>query len=613
MKYNIEFEPVGRRGECPSGKSLLDCARQLGVDLVNVCGGRGKCKKCKIQVLKGTVSAATTDEKDAFSLQELKKGWRLACCAYPTGHCVIHVPSESMTTVQRIQLEGQGSVVETDPAVKVCRLQLSEPSFSDLRSDSTRLTETLEKQNNLVCEKTDIEVLRDLSPRLRLYGWKAKVSVNNGEVIDVGPQDSFKLGLAVDFGTTKLAGYLVNLENGNTVAAKGIINPQLSYGEDITTRMSNAIKSADDAKLIQKLAEEGVNQLATELCNRENAKTEDIVDAVIAGNTAMHHLLLGLPLKQLAYAPFLPVVSEPLDIKARSMGLHLAPGAYVHIFPNIAGFVGADHVAMLLAIDADRLKKPTIALDIGTNTEISLIKNGEITSVSCASGPAFEGGHIKFGMRAATGAIERLRIEGGKIEYQTMGSSSPVGICGSGIIDAIAQGYLAGIIDEGGRIISGKPLVITQPDGLEIVLADKKDGTGSVAMTQADIRVIQLAKAAVRTGIQVLLDSAGCVEEEVEQIIIAGAFGTYIDVSSAITIGMLPSLPLNRFKQVGNAAGAGARMALISNKKRNEARKLALKASYIEMATAPGFNEDFIQANYLGEYRIKKGRREKIT
>jgi uncharacterized 2Fe-2S/4Fe-4S cluster protein (DUF4445 family) len=332
------------------------------------------------------------------------------------------------------------------------------------------------------------------------------------------------------------------------------------------------------------------------------------------GNTAMHHLFLRLPVRQLALSPFVPAVSRALEVKAGELGLNIAPGAYVHLLPNIAGFVGADHVSMLLATDAWQVKETTVALDIGTNTEVSLICKGKIVATSCASGPAFEGGHIKYGMRAADGAIERLRIDGDKIQYQTINGAPPVGICGSGILDSLSQLYLAGAIDESGRLVKSHRRVRRSKGQLEFILVSTKERKGkpAITITQHDIRELQLAKAAIRTGIQVLLETSGCAEDEIKQVIIAGAFGTYINVASAVAIGMLPSLPLNRFRQVGNAAGMGAKLALISLKSRVKAETAASKVSYIELASAPQFERNFIQANYLGRYRIIDGRREKI-
>jgi len=303
-----------------------------------------------------------------------------------------------------------------------------------------------------------------------------------------------------------------------------------------------------------------------------------------------------------------------MDIKARDLGLKIAPGAYTHLLPNIAGFVGADHTSMLLATEAWRAEGVLLAIDIGTNTEVSLIDGGWITSVSCASGPAFEGGHIKDGMRAARGAIERLRLVSDDIQYQTIEGAPPVGLCGSGILDAMAQLYLAGIIEESGRMVEGHPRLRRGKQREFVLVSEEERGDKpAIVITQQDVRELQLAKAAIRTGIQVLLETNRRTDEEIGQVVIAGAFGSYIDVASAITIGMLPALPLDRFRQVGNAAGMGAKLALISRHKRAEAQALASRVNYIELASAPDFMHTFVQAGSLGKYRMVHGKRKEIS
>ncbi|MDD5700883.1 MAG: ASKHA domain-containing protein [Dehalococcoidales bacterium] len=355
-----------------------------------------------------------------------------------------------------------------------------------------------------------------------------------------------------------------------------------------------------------------LDRLAGELCSETGASAEEIVDAVIVGNTAIHHLTLGLPVQPLAYPPFSAAVQDALDIKARDIGLHLSPGAYVHVMPNIAGFVGADHISMLAAVDALAFDELTLAIDVGTNTEVSLIDKDAIYSVSCASGPAFEGGHIACGMRAASGAIERLRFEGSDVQYQTINGETPVGICGSGIIDVVAQLYDSGILDESGRMLTDRPGVRINKEQREFVIYAGQEDNPAVVVTQKDVREVQLGKSAIRAGIQVLLETAGCLEEDIRQVLIAGAFGTYIDVGNAVILGMLPAIPLERFRQIGNAAGLGARQSLLSLKKREMEQAIARRVHYIELAGTPSFNKTFIQAQYLGKYRLKSGRREKI-
>ena len=611
----IDFEPVGRRGECQKNESILACARRLGVGISSVCGGKGTCHACKVHVLRGAVSKPTPNEYEAFTSQELNEGWRLACQTYPTSNGKLLVPAESMTTPQRLQVEGLEIRVSPEPAVRAYRLQLVAPSLSSAQADADRLLKVLNQRHKLRCQRVDIDVLRALSDHLRSWGWGCQAVVRNDEVIALLSPQSRQLGLAIDLGTTKVAGYLVDLSDGRTLAAKGVMNPQISYGEDIISRINRVIRSPDEGVPLHKLAVEAINELCADLCAEASANTEEIVEAVVVGNTAMHHLFLNLPVKQLALSPFVPAVSRAVEVKARDLGLGIAPGAYVHLLPNIAGFVGADHVAMLLATEVGQVEGPIVALDIGTNTEISLVNNGEITTVSCASGPAFEGGHIKYGMRAATGAIERLRITNDVIQYQTIDEAPPIGICGSGILDALAHLYLAKVIDESGRIVNNHPRVRNYKGQREFVLISKEErgGQPAITITGHDVRELQLAKAAIRTGIQVLLEASGCAEGDIKQVIIAGAFGTYIDVASAVTIGMLPPLPLSCFHQVGNAAGMGAKLALISLAKRAEAQAIASKVKYIELASIPNFGQTFIQASYLGQYRIRDGTREKLS
>jgi len=610
----VDFEPVGRRGECQRTEPLLACARRLGVGISSVCGGKGTCHSCRVQVLSGTVSKPTSNEREVFSPQELKADWHLACQTYPISDVKIAVPPESMTTPQRLQVEGLEIKVHPQPPVRVYRLPLAPPSLSSPQADADRLLEALNGQHQLHCTEVNIGALRTISAQLRSWGWECQAVVRDREVIAIIPPSSRQLGLAIDLGTTKIAGYLVSMSDGQTLAARGVMNPQISYGEDIISRMSAVIHSPDNALAIQQAAVKAINELSAELCAEASAKTEEIVEAVVVGNTTMHHLFLRLPVSQLALSPFVPAISQALEVRAEELGLAIAPGAYVHMLPNIAGFVGADHVAVLLATEALRAKGPIVTLDIGTNTEVSLIYNGNITATSCASGPAFEGGHIKDGMRAATGAIERVRIVGDSVQYQTIGEAPPVGICGSGILDSLSQLYLAKVIDEGGRITGKHPRIRADKGQHEFVLVSEEERRGqpAIVITQQDVRELQLAKAAIRTGIQVLLEANGCPEKKIKQVTIAGAFGTYIDVSSAVTTGMLPSLPLNRFRQVGNAAGMGAKLALVSVKHRAEAQALASRVKYIELASVPNFDQNFIQTSYLGQYRIIDGKREAI-
>jgi uncharacterized 2Fe-2S/4Fe-4S cluster protein (DUF4445 family) len=427
------------------------------------------------------------------------------------------------------------------------------------------------------------------------------------EVIGFLAPEASPLGLAIDLGTTKIAAYLVDLASSRTLGSRGLMNPQIAYGEDVIARITLAEQDEAKRLLLRQLVVGALNEAASELCAQVHSNPSQIVDVVVVGNTAMHHLFLGLPVRQLALAPYVPAVASALDVRARDLGLHSAAGAYVHLLPNVAGYVGADHVAMLLATQIEEQPGIALAIDIGTNTEICLADNGVLTSTSCASGPAFEGAHIRHGMRAASGAIERLRLVEDTIEYQTIGGVSPVGLCGSGIVDTMAQLFLAGVLDRQGRM-HDHPRV-REVDGVrEFVLVDeptllgasgRDPARGAIVFTQQDVRQLQLAKGAMRTGIEILLASSGRKMEEIESVIIAGAFGSYIDVANAITIGLLPRLPLERFHQVGNAAGMGAKLALVSRAKRETARALASRIGYIELAAHPLFTTTFAQAMLL--------------
>ena len=405
------------------------------------------------------------------------------------------------------------------------------------------------------------------------------------------------LGLAVDIGTTKVAAYLVNLHSGEVLASKGVMNPQISYGEDLISRIVAAGKSEAGSEKLQSILIEGLNKLVHELCEESSHASDEIVEAVVVGNTVIHHLFLGLPVQQLGVSPYTPVVDTAVDVKAREVGLEINPGGYVHLLPNIAGYVGADHVAMLLATRLDNAAETTLAIDIGTNTEICLNHKGKMTSVSCASGPAFEGAHIKHGMRAAPGAIEYVQIENNAVKIQTIGGVPPVGICGSGLLDAVAQMRLNGIVDTSGRM-GEHPLKRGDGPAKEFVLAGRPD-LDPIMISQKDVRELQLAKAAIRVGIMALTENAGIDEQDIQKVVIAGAFGTFIDIKSAITIGMLPDLPLDRFQQVGNAAGTGARLALISKEERARADLLADKVGYIELASMRNFSTCFAEATFL--------------
>jgi len=591
----IAFQPLGRQGQLPSGITLLEAARELGVGLSALCGGVGVCGSCRVVAPPeslAALSAPTATEMQELGAEELARGVRLACQARVLADAHILVPPQSLTASQRTQVEGRQTPVALDPPLQVIDVALEPASLEDLRSDGARLRDGLGRPLRF-----DLEVLRVAPPQLRGWDWRARAVLRGDEVAALLAPQTPALGLAVDLGTTKLAGYLLNLESGETLATAGAMNPQLAYGEDVMARIAYALQEPDGTQRLQQAAAEGIGDLIDRLCAEAAAQPAQVVEAVVVGNTAMHHLFLGLPTAPLGLAPYVAVESDPIEVRAREVGLGLAAGAAVHLLPNIAGFVGADHVAALLAARLDEATAPTLLLDIGTNTEICLAANGRLLSCSTASGPAFEGAHIRFGMRAAPGAIERVRLIDNQVLWETVEGQPPVGICGSGILDAVAQLRQAGVIDRRGKMA---PVGRVQQGehGPEFVLVSAQDsGLGrEITISRQDVGEIQLAKAAMATGWQLLLEETGVREPELDRVVVAGAFGTYIDVEQAILIGMLPDIPQDRFDQVGNVAGTGARMALVSRAERERAACIARRVEYIEMTVHPDFQSRFTRA-----------------
>jgi len=606
IDYTINFQPVGRRIIVKKGQSLLNAAQDGGIALASICGGVGICDSCKIRLINGILTEPSLEEKALYSNNELEFGFRLACQSYPLSDLTIEIPPESLTAPQRLQVEGSTQTVELDPPVVPIELVIPEPTITDLRADTTRVMDSLIYKGIKQPIEINFPLLDSFSPLLRSNNWHVTMAMRKSSVIAVLPVGSQLLGLAVDVGTTKLAAYLCDLGTGAILAKTGAMNPQTAFGEDVISRISYADNVSNGNKILQTRLIDTLNQVIEELCsvarnNNPSISPDHIVEAVVVGNTAMHHLFAGLPVHQLGIAPYVPSVSEPMDLVASYIGLKISHGAKIHLPSNIAGYVGADHVAMLLSTGLSSTTKTTIALDIGTNTEITLLHNNQMLSCSCASGPAFEGAHIQAGMRAAPGAIERVQIIQGELRTQTIDNIDPIGICGSGILDAIACMRQIGVIDHRGSFTSAHPSVRQNDKKREFILVEhQSSGNGhDIVITRQDVNEIQLAKGAIRAGVEVLLESAGISAEMVEEFIIAGAFGTYINVPSAIQIGMFPELPLNRFHQVGNAAGAGARQMLLSMEHRRLAEEIAKRVKYVELSAYTNFTNIFSRSLFL--------------
>lgn len=595
---HVDMQPMGLRVEVEAGTTLLEAGQAAGVVGAAVCGGKGTCGKCRVRLVTGELSPLTPAERNLLSETEVSLGGRLACQARALRDVKIYVPPESLARAQRLQVEGLEQGVVPMPAIVPVDVALDSPSLQDLRSDSVRVKQAL-GDAGVEDPVIDLPVLSDLSARLRDHAWRVRLALRGREVVAVLPRDAGLLGLAVDVGTTKLAAYLVDLTTGSTLAKLAASNPQIAFGEDVVTRIGYANEREDGRWLLQDRLVASLNGLVRDLCARTDTVREHIVDAVVVGNTAMHHLFAGLPVRQLGEAPYVAAVTECLSIRAQALGLDLANGAFVYLPPNVAGYVGADHVAMLLATEATRKgKRIVVAVDIGTNTEISLVAGGRHLACSCASGPAFEGAHIQFGMRAAPGAIERVSIDGDLIHTQTICSQPAVGICGSGILDAVAEMCRVGILNRAGRILTAHPRVGEGENGKELVLVPAKaSGNGrDVLVTRSDVNEVQLAKGAIRAGVEALLEESGVDRDDIDEFIVAGAFGTYIDVESAIRVGMFPPLLPERFHQVGNAAGIGAKQMVISTAKRREAAVIAQHIEYIELTAYPKFSDIYVDA-----------------
>jgi uncharacterized 2Fe-2S/4Fe-4S cluster protein (DUF4445 family) len=616
-KIKVSIEPIGRRVLLEKPANGLDAIRSAGIGIKSVCAGKGTCGKCRILIMDRDIRPPTSQEEKVLAKDEIDSGVRLACQQIFDRDIKIYIPASSLSEEQKLQVKGKEAEIDVDPLVSKYHLKLKRASLEDLVSDFKRIQEGLRQEYDVTADRIDLEALRLMPGVIRSNSWEITVAIRDGEVISIEGGDTVKqsYGLAVDLGTTKIALILVDLASGKTVDSQGIMNPQISFGEDVMSRLNYALEKPSNLDNIKNIVVKRMGEAAKELCGRNDIDTKQLLEMTVVGNTAMHHLFLGLPVKQLALSPFVPLTESPISIKARELGIEMAPGAYIYMPPPIAGFVGSDHLAMVLASGIFDLKGNYLGVDIGTNTEIALASKGKLTSVSTASGPAFEGAHIKHGMRAAPGAIERVVIEKDTFipVIQTINDKKPAGICGSGILDAVAELLRTGVIDIRGKFQADNSFICQDDKGQkQFVLArsEKDDGKGKdhttenlmelpcgekdISVSQKDIVEIQLAKGAMRTGIEILLENAGIDFTELDGIIIAGAFGSYIDPRNVVNIGMFPRVSLDRISQVGNAAGVGAKMVLISGAQRKKAEEIAEKTDYLELTVYPGFSDHFI-------------------
>lgn len=570
-----------------------------GIKIASSCGGNGKCLKCMVILKEGEASPLKSQELKALKDVELNKGYRLACCTYALSDLKIEIPEKSLASDVRLQLCGLTESWAIDPAIESYDILVKAPTLDEPRADMDCIMERLKSCVKVKNLYADVSSARQLSSIIRKNNWLTTVYVRSKEIIGFVPQGSQPLGIAIDLGTTKIAAWLINLITGRELAALGELNPQTQHGDDVMTRLRYAINNSDPSgKSTGKLTgavRGAIREIISGLVRRAGESLEQVTDICIVGNTAMIHLLLDLPVGQLAASPYIASINHATDVKARELDINVCPGAYAHILPGIGGFVGPDHVAMILGTDIERADKVTLGLDIGTNTEIVIrIPDRDLMiSTSCASGPAFEGAHVTDGMRAITGAIESVKLTEKDVKCRTIGDMPAIGLCGSGIIDAVAELYKWGLINDRGRFKKSGRRVRMGKEGLEFQVVKGKRGKCGVVITQKDIDQIQLAKGAIRAGIAALMEKTDTSQDDVGEVVLAGAFGTYINISNAVDMGLLPWFPNARYKQVGNAAGQGAKMALLSKGERKHAQQIAARTGYLELTTYKGFKKLF--------------------
>ncbi|HXY76992.1 MAG TPA: ASKHA domain-containing protein [Steroidobacteraceae bacterium] len=622
----VVFTPSGKRGRFPIGTPLLQAARTLGVDVDSVCGGRAICGRCQVLVMEGDfpkhgvsshmthLSPLSEAEQSFARRRPLPDGFRLSCSALIEGSLVVDVPPSSQVHRQVVRKAAEARPITLDPLVHLHYVEVRQPDMHEPSGDLERLARALESEWQLRNLRCDLAVLKNLQAALRQGEWKVTVAVHAGaQIVGIWPGFHERIfGLAIDVGSTTIAAHLCNLESGEVVASGGAMNPQIRFGEDLMSRVSYSMMHKGGAAQMTEAVRGALNALAGQVAREAKITTQDILEVTIVGNPIMHHLVLGLDPVELGGAPFALTTDEALTLRASEIALALHPGARLYTLPCIAGHVGADAAGVILAERPDLSERLTLLVDVGTNAEIVLGNKERLLACSSPTGPAFEGAQISAGQRAAPGAIERVRIDPKTLEprFKIIGSdlwsdeagfaesaagTGVTGICGSGIIEVIAEMYLAGIISQDG-VIDGalaarSPRIV--PDGRTFAYT-LYQGATTLQVTQNDVRAIQLAKAALRAGVQLLMDRLGT--DHVDRIRLAGAFGSHIDVKYAMILGMIPDCDLKEVSSAGNAAGTGARIALLDRSSRTTIEELVRRVEKIETAIEPKFQEHFVAA-----------------
>jgi len=611
--YKVRFEPSGVTARIETSQTLLDVALATGVEIESVCGGRGLCAKCRV-IASGGLAEPTALERRGLTPDELQRGYRLACQAMIVGDVDVIVPDESRISRVSILSEGAAREMPLDPWVHRYAVAVPEPTLEDQASDLERLRRAWRVSCEVDLPSLSPRALRQLPGAVRQGDGRLTLLVTDGvaspgRVIRVMPDGASTrlLGIAFDIGTTTVVGYLVDLETGKQLAVSSLLNPQTRYGDDVVSRIDHAGRVADGLETLQRGIVAGLNEIIAATASRAGVDTNDIVAVTVVGNTTMQHLFLGVSPSALALAPYVPAVTDAVCLSAEGLGLATYPDAVVWALPSIAGWVGADTVGMLLATGAHLQDEVALAIDIGTNGEMAIGSRRRMVACSTAAGPAFEGAQLSCGMRAADGAIDSVRIDG-SVEWHTIGDRAPRGVCGSGVVDLVAEMLRSGLIDATGMMQSAETLTaMGQPTLAERIgqngrqraftLATPEEGGGRpVVMTQRDVRELQLAKGAIRAGVEILMRELGIDAGDVQVVYLAGAFGNYINPESALTIGLIPRFPNARIVRVGNAAGSGARMALLSREALAEASRLVEQVEYLELSARHDFQDQFAEA-----------------
>ena len=622
----IVFTPSGKRGRFPVGTQLLEAARTLGVDVDSVCGGRALCGRCQVLVMEGdfpkhgvsshaaNLTPLSAAEEGYAQRRPLPSGHRLSCSTQIQGDLVIDVPPTSQVHRQVVRKAADARPITLNPVVHLHYVEVRQPDMHDPAGDLQRLLEALNREWKFGPLRADLAVLQNLQQALRQGEWRVTVAVHAGtQLIGVWPGFHDRVyGLAVDVGSTTIAAHLCNLESGEVAASSGAMNPQIRFGEDLMSRVSYSMMHPGGAQQMTEAVRGSLNALAADVAREAKVEPSDILELTVVGNPIMHHLLLGIDPVELGGAPFALATDSALALHASELGLTVHPGARVYTLPCIAGHVGADTAGMLLSERPDLSEKLTLLVDVGTNAEIVLGSRERLLACSSPTGPAFEGAQISSGQRAAPGAIERVRIDRATLEpkfkvigsdlwsnqpgfEQVVAATGVTGICGSGIIEVIAEMYLAGIISQDGVIdgeLSQRSDRIVQTGRTYAYVVQR--GTPALQITQNDVRAIQLAKAALRAGVALLMDRFGC--QRVDRIRLAGAFGSHIDVKYAMILGMIPDCDLFMVASAGNAAGTGARIALLDSDSRTTIEELVRRVEKIETAIEPKFQAHFVAA-----------------